>query len=473
MLLTKILKVLILLIISISVNIYAYNLDLPQINGYPGTLSEQLEEQKVGQKVISLLHSQLAFIDDPLVNYYLNNLVKRLSSYFFYKHKNLHIYLVNSNTINAFTLPGGYIVINSAIFATANNESELAAVLAHEMAHATQFHLKKTADYNKSLQISSIAAVLASTILAAYNPALGPGALAASLSLSQQAMVNFIRSNEKEADRIGIQALYRAGFDPFGMPSFLNSLADSSQNPAEAKLEYLRTHPLTESRVADTISRANNYSYKQYSQNSNFYFTKALIANLTNNNPEKEIKILAKKLNSGLYQKKYATEYQLALAYNDINSPKTMELAKNLEQNIYTDFLEINYYENNKNYTKALDKLNDLYINNKNFFPIAYKYAVIAIEAKRPKLAINILNNYLFEKHNKNNLEKIYKLLSRAYNDLNNKTIAQKYNAELLLIDNHKDLAIQQLESILDHKTLTKVQKSQIKARIKEIKAAN
>ena len=161
---------------------------------------DQLEKEFVEQ--INLADNVIRI---PLANQYINHLGEILA-----RNGQLpqpYFFLVNSNEINAFAGPGGYIGINSQLILATANESELAAVMAHEMAHVRLHHLYRMLEHQKQMRIPMLASMLASIALGIVNPALGSGAMMASLTGFAQDSISYVRSNEKEADRIGIDML--------------------------------------------------------------------------------------------------------------------------------------------------------------------------------------------------------------------------------------------------------------------------
>ncbi len=194
--------------------LYGLSTGLWAFSAYSNRELEQLEKQFVEQ-----INQSDSVIRIPLANEYINHLGKTLALHG--ELKAPYFFLVKSNEINAFAGPGGYIGINSALILASANESELAAVMAHEMAHVRLHHLYQMIEHQKQMRIPMLASMLASIALGVINPTLGSGALMATLTGFSQDNINFVRSNEKQADSIGIDMLIKSGLDPHGMASFL------------------------------------------------------------------------------------------------------------------------------------------------------------------------------------------------------------------------------------------------------------
>ena len=184
---------------------------------YSNSELDELEKQFIQQ-----INQSSSVIRTPLANQYINHLAKVLAL-----HGQLpapYFFIVKSNEINAFAGPGGYIGVNTQLILASDNESELAAVMAHEMSHVRQHHLYRMIEHEKQMQVPMLASMLASIALGVINPALGSGALMGSITGFAQDNINFVRSNEKEADRIGIDMLIKSGLDPRGMANFFKKM---------------------------------------------------------------------------------------------------------------------------------------------------------------------------------------------------------------------------------------------------------
>ncbi|MCY4363714.1 MAG: M48 family metalloprotease [Gammaproteobacteria bacterium] len=234
-------------------------LDLPDIGDSTGGLLSPEFERRLGQAFLSRVRKQADLVADPEVNTYIESIGYRLVSQSDNNEQQFTFFVINDSLINAFAAPGGIIGINSGVILNADSESELAGVMAHEVAHVTQKHMARSVEMSKKMSIPTLAAMLGAILVATQNPEAGQAALMAVQGVSAQAQINFTRTNEQEADRIGIQLLARSGFDPRGMTGFFRKLQQSSRFSAQAP-EFLRTHPLTTRRIADASARAAAYS---------------------------------------------------------------------------------------------------------------------------------------------------------------------------------------------------------------------
>jgi predicted Zn-dependent protease len=210
------------------------------------------EEQQLGAAFMRNVRRTLPVMDDPQINRYIQTLGQRLATFSMQPQRQFHFFVINDPAINAFAGPGGYIGVNSGLILAAQYEDELAAVIAHELAHVTQRHLARAYENTTEMSLPMTAAIIAAIILGS-QPGMGQlseatlmGATAGTL----QKQINFTRSNEQEADRIGSQTLARAGYAADAMQRFFTRLLQNNQYQEDASLEFLRTHPLTIKRIA-------------------------------------------------------------------------------------------------------------------------------------------------------------------------------------------------------------------------------
>ena len=182
-------------------------LDLPDIGDSTGGLLSPEFERRLGQAFLSQVRKQADIISDPEINTYIESIGYRLVSQSDNNEQQFTFFVINDPLINAFAAPGGIVGINSGVILNSDSESELAGVMAHEIAHVTQKHMARSVEMSKKMSIPMLAAMLGAILIATQNPDAGQAALMAVQGASAQARINFTRTNEQEADRIGIQLL--------------------------------------------------------------------------------------------------------------------------------------------------------------------------------------------------------------------------------------------------------------------------
>lgn len=233
---------------------------LPTI-GDASTAVVSLEQEKaIGNAWLRMLRAQVPTIEDPLLLDYIENVTGHLASNSELQDPTLLLVVMDSPEINAFAAPGGVMGINAGLFLHARNESELSAVVAHELAHMSQRHFARGVENQQRASYSGMAALLASVVLAATGGAqAGMAALATTQAGLIQQQLRFSRHNEREADNIGIQTLERAGVSPHAMADFFEQMNRANRFSGGRPPQFLLTHPITEARISEAKSRAQRY----------------------------------------------------------------------------------------------------------------------------------------------------------------------------------------------------------------------
>ncbi len=255
------------------------SLDLPDI-GDPAAASLPLsQERRLAPIILRQLRSQLPVLEDVELNEYLSSLGNQLLSANRSNRLQFHFLLVNQPQINAFATPGGIVAINAGLMLAAESESELAGVLAHEITHVTQRHLARLLSEASKMSWVGYLAAIGAVLAAAYDSRLVQLGTYAGLALPMERRLSYSRAFEHEADRIGMQLMATAGYNPAGMPQFFKRL--QSRESAGGTPEFLRTHPLTTERLSDALNRAALYQGEYRDDSKEFKFAKARLEALT------------------------------------------------------------------------------------------------------------------------------------------------------------------------------------------------
>jgi len=236
--------------------------DLPDI-GSPASSALTLDDEyHIGLQVVRQLRDEGQIIEDPEATEYLQALGSRIVAQATGDSaQKFSFFFVRDNTINAFALPGGFVGVNYGLVLATRNESQLAGVLAHEIAHVTQRHIARRIHSQGRQSIATMAAIFAAILIGAAtgsgDAAMGGVSMAQGAAMQQQ--INFTRANETEADRVGMSFLAAAGFDPYGMPDFFETMGRRTGVAAtnrNALPEILQSHPITTNRIAESRARA-------------------------------------------------------------------------------------------------------------------------------------------------------------------------------------------------------------------------
>jgi predicted Zn-dependent protease len=286
--------------------------DVSQVNFSPA------QERKLGEAIMRQARATGGVLNDPEVNDYLNELGNRLVAASSDARQDFEFFAVPDPGINAFALPGGFIGVNTGLILLAQNESELASVLAHEITHVTQRHIARLLQGQQNSMLMSLAA-LAVALLAARAGGASSGdaaqaAVATSQALALQSQLNFTREFEYEADRIGFQRLHASGFDVRGAPSFMERLQRSSRFLEGTAPSYLRTHPVTYERIAEATSRAETVPYRQVPDSLDFQMVRALLRSYSGE-PGDAIRFFQNALSERKFNDEIAVRYGLVASY--------------------------------------------------------------------------------------------------------------------------------------------------------------
>ena len=241
---------------------FALGQALPDLGDASSASLSEAQEKTIGNRIMRDVRVDADYIDDPEISDYINSLGQRLLAVADNPHQNMDFFVVRDDTINAFALPGGHIGVHSALILLTQNESELAGVLGHEISHILQHHAARTIHGQRGAQFTSLAA-LALAILASRAGNQGgqvtEAAVASAGALQMQNQLDYTREHEREADRVGLTLLERAGFSPRAMVTFFERLLRANRlNELKGAPSYLRTHPLTTERIADMQDRVEN-----------------------------------------------------------------------------------------------------------------------------------------------------------------------------------------------------------------------
>lgn len=294
------------------------SITLPDIGDASSVELSIPEERKLGEAFMRSIRQNVKLIDDPLTNDYIKSLGNLLVGFAGYHPLDFSFFVVDDGRINAFAGPGGYVGVNSGLILASESESELASVLAHELAHVTQRHLLRSFEAASKMSLPTAAALIAAIILGAHNPQAAEALLAAGIASGQQSQLNFSRLHEQEADRVGIETLSQAGFDARAMPVFFERLQQASRGVESGAPEFLSTHPVTLGRIADSRGRAEQFPFRQYSDSVEYHLIRARLAYLSDTRPAAQrVKTYATNLKSGKYRSEIALRYAYALALTD------------------------------------------------------------------------------------------------------------------------------------------------------------
>ncbi len=244
------------LMTAVAMPLTANEFNLPSLGDTSSSIMSREQEYQLGRAWLSMLRGSVRTLEDPLLKDYVERHVMGLAETSQLEDRRLTFVTLDSPQLNAFAAPGGIIGVNGGLFLHAHSEAEFASVMAHELAHLSQRHFARGLQHQQQNRIPLMTAMLASIILAASGGGdAGFAALASTQAAAIQEQRRFSRQNEQEADRIGLLNLKGAGYDPNAMPDMFERLARLSRF-SRTPPEFLLTHPVNQSRIADSRNRA-------------------------------------------------------------------------------------------------------------------------------------------------------------------------------------------------------------------------
>ncbi len=447
--------------------------DLPDFGDSSGSLISPAQEMALGEAFMRSIRAQATLIIDPDIEGYIQQLGYRLVANSDAPGYPFTFFVVDNAAVNAFAGPGGYIGIHTGLILTAQNESELAGVMAHEIAHVTQRHLLRAYESAEQMSLPTAAGMIAAILLgvAGDNPDAGLAAMTAVQGANIQRQLNFTRANEKEADRIGIQTLARSGIDPYGMPSFFERLHQSTRLYGNNIPEFLSTHPVTTNRIAESMSRAESYGHGKELDTLEFRLIRTRLQVLSADSPVRALKDFRarnKKSTAGP-----AEHYGLALAlwrngdYAAAGKQLQALMKNDPDRRIYRTTMAQLALDR-----KQPDEALRLYRDTLKLYPgdlIVGQYFTSALiqtgqAAEARDQALKMLRNKRARK------AEIYELWAKAASVAGPAWETNVASAEVYYIYGNMRFAIDQLNKALKHKGLSQYEQARIEARLKEFK---
>jgi len=427
-------------------------INLPEIGATTGNILSPEFERRLGQAFLNQIRRQTDIVNDPEVEAYIESIGYRLVAQSDNSRQLFTFFVINDSTINAFAAPGGIVGINTGIIINSESESELAGVMAHEIAHVTQQHMARSVEMQQRMSIPMMAAMLGAILIATQNPDAGAAAMMAIQGGVMQAQINYTRSNEEEADRIGMQLLHRAGFNPQGMVSFFEKLHRNSRYTAQAP-EFLRTHPLTVNRIADVSARASNLpATGTYTESRTYQFIRTKLLARSYRTPEEAAAHFSNEIARGEYRDDIATlRYGLALAYMDGRKYSQAQvlldsLLDREPENISLLLARAELESRQGNYDEASKIYAAMMRIYPDYRPLILSYANTLLTGNRPREAKNILANY--GRYHTPDIT-YYNYLARAEAESGNMIASSMAHAEYYFLTGETHIAIERLKSLL------------------------
>lgn len=447
----------------------AQTFDLPDLGSSADTLMSSGAEIRLGKAFMRSVRESLPVLDDPILTSYIESLGLSLVAADPSASGRFTFFVIDEPLVNAFAGPGGYIGVYAGLILAAETESELAAVLAHEIAHVTQRHLMRSIEDQSKLSIPATALLVAAAILGAQVSAdAGAAAIAGIQAAALQRQINFTRDNEKEADRLGIATLANAGFDPYAMAGFFERLAKSSRVYENKAPEFLRTHPVNTNRIADALDRADDFGARQRPDGLRFQLARAKLRQRSYDRAEQAVSHFRATLREGRHRNETAERYGYALALEragrfaqaKTETASLLAAHPSLQEFILLDArLDLKQGQTER----ALQHLRQAISLSGQSWPLRIAYAKALIAAKRPNKAMDELMTVARLRPGN---AMLYELLEQAALKAGNRAATHRFRAEKLYAEGDVEPAIRQLEIALRQRDIPYHDAAQIQARL-------
>lgn len=452
---------------------HAADIAFPEIGDSAGLLISPQQEYQIGQAFFWRLQQSVDLIDDPEVNSYLRSVGNRLVENSDSPELLFTFFMVSNPVVNAFATPGGFIGVHSGLVLTSQTEDEMASVLAHEIVHITQRHLLRSFEKSKHVNLATTVGLIAAVLLGTADPSVGTAALFAVQAGGVQAQLNFTRAHESEADNLGMLTLVRSGFDAQAMPAFFERLQQAGRFYASnATPEFLRTHPVTTSRIANARGRAVTYPLKrQLTDTLQFYLIREKLRVITATNLTELTQYYENALKQGNNINEVATRYGYSLALAELGDHT--KARQQLQTLIDDDSDRLSYQLALADIEMAVgrhDAALKIYHDNQLLYPDDYalslKQVTSLLQLNLPKQAATLLQRQLDLGAPS---QQVYKLLAQAKGDLGQKSQAHSWLAEYYYSSGQLGQAADQLRLAASFAKNDEYQLAKISSRLRSV----
>jgi len=489
---------------------------LPDIGSSAGELLSPAEEQEYGEYTLFQLRHYGYVLEDPLLDAWLSGMGHRLAAASDRPEQPFTFFMMGDRQINAFATLGGYVGMNAGTVLAARNEDELAGVLAHEISHVTQRHVLRAVERAKKDQIPIMLATLG--VILAANAGGGSkngggssrddaiqAAVIGGQALAVQRQLNYTRTSEAEADRVGMQTLYRSGYNVEGMADFFERMERITRSDTgDSAPSYLQTHPVTVQRMSEARERAEKlrhdkpapvrttapaasanpllpFSFSATSAPSvqaapirQFEWARERLRVVTAATPDRAQKESAKIVTDAGARATDAQRYGLALAQSRNGYPAMADevlrdLSKKHPDNLFVAIAWADNAALAKNEPEARRRYEDLMSSHPDDRSVLLSYAAVLNAMESPeagKRAQSILRPILASNADNPLFQKSYGRASELAGD---PIRAGEAYAEAAYLNGRAEDALNQFSALLRREDLNYIQRARIEARIAAI----
>ena len=449
------------------------SVDLPRIGEPADVALSPMEELRIGGKITAELYARDYILEDPEITEYVAALTWRLVAAAEADAPDLTVFVMKDPRINAFALPGGYMGMNAGMLTMVRSESELAGVIAHEIAHITQRHIARTIEGTQAANLATWAAVLAAIVAASANPEVVIAALSLGQAANYQREVNFTRAHELEADRIGIRTMARAQFDPQAVASLWVRIEQQSRLYGNQIPEFLRTHPVNTTRISEARMRAAGLAANKVQDPLEFSLMQARARALIADRPSQAAEYFLGQIGKG--KGTAGDRYGLAISLARLGEyPRALEALKpaiaDYPRQPNLALLEARIALARGQHEEAIDRVHRALMHYPRYAPAILEYADTLLSAGKPDAARQVL---LSHEQSLGTRMETYRLLAYAARDAGQTVEAQYQMANYLFERGDAGGALAQLDAALRLSSLSSQDRSKLRARRSEIVASS
>jgi predicted Zn-dependent protease len=420
--------------------------ELPDLGEVSRQYFSDQEEHALGRAIMRDVYADPRYLDDPEIEAYLGQLGYKLVSVSSRNQREFNFFLVDDPSINAFAMPGGNIGVHTGLLLAAQSESELASVIAHEIAHVTQDHIARMVAAQNQSYWPTMAALALALLASRSNANLASAAIASTQAYSIQSQLNYSRDYEREADRLGYDMLTRAQYDPRGMSGFFSRLQRANRFYDTSAPAYLRTHPLTSDRIADMESRSQATSYHQVADSLDFQLVRARLRSRAGS-PDDAVNAARSLLQDKRYSSEIAARYGLASAllrarkFNEAER-EVQKMLSNTTPHPMIQLLAARAAQASGQAGSALRRYQDAVGAYPGYRPLQYGYVSALLDANRGADALTQVERqlelYPLDRH-------LWRLAAEAHARLGHRLLSHRAQAESTALTGNLVAAIEQV----------------------------
>ena len=451
------------------------NVSLPDMGASADNILSRKEEEEYARSLLMQMRAYDVLVEDPQIAAFFSDMGYRLVAYSERPDKAFTFVVLDQDVVNAFAAPGGVVALFSGMILTADDENEIAGVLAHEIAHITQLHLYRTLEKTRAMTIPVALAMLGLVLAGGGSGESVQAALATGAGAMQQAQINFTRQHEAEADRIGIRTLAQSGYSPDGMAAFFEKMSRVTRAMGEGPPEYLRTHPVNVSRIAEARDRASAMRHPEPASQRGFYLMQARLRALIEDTPEKALTYFDdRRLRTDIREEELeAIDYGSAIArqrLGEYDEARRMLEGLNSHQPHLTFELQLADLDMKSGQpANAIERLESLHYTFPGNHAIAMQYGRALLykkDVERAQEAERVLREQLLTRSDDPQLLELY---ARALNYAGNSVRSSEAIAESYYLRGNIQEAVTQLSRLIEKENLTYYQRARIVARLDEM----